>query len=330
MYAGSDDSANGLPEKLQQLAARILPYTEGNYTPSPPPALLGQLTDHLLVVASDAVASASSCAAGAVRQGEAPLAGLARRRREGRDCATREGTRRDGWQAPRAPGTEGAQRKRRRLSACASAAHRRALCCCRRPVARGIVPEPSADAESGPTVAPAVPPAIPPAAAPTATTAAPDAVATADVAAQYDLACELHKDLAAARVELSSTQEKLRAAQQELEAERAATLRDEVETHREQLSVVHMLQDALCSAAFELKCARKRLRDPDEDSKYLEALFAERSYIDRDEWLEVCRGRQEVYDESEAARPTEIYGNLARESWSELCKRAQDPARCAT
>ena len=49
--------------------------------------------------------------------------------------------------------------------------------------------------------------------------------------------------------------------------------------------MVHMLQDALGGAARQLRAARKRLLDPDEDNDYLDDLFDDRSYIDRDDWL---------------------------------------------
>ena len=58
--AGSAKPTSGVSEALQQLAKRILPFAKGEFTPSPPPALLDRLTDHLLVVASDAVEAAAA------------------------------------------------------------------------------------------------------------------------------------------------------------------------------------------------------------------------------------------------------------------------------
>ena len=69
-YADLDASdivvATGLPsgtvETLTKLAERIRPSTNGNVSPSPPPALLDKLTDQLLVVASDAVTAVAAAA----------------------------------------------------------------------------------------------------------------------------------------------------------------------------------------------------------------------------------------------------------------------------
>ena len=44
-----------MPEALLQRAKAIMAFTEGDFEPSPPPALLDRLTDQVLVVASDAV-----------------------------------------------------------------------------------------------------------------------------------------------------------------------------------------------------------------------------------------------------------------------------------
>ena len=45
---------------LETLARRFLPFPHGNFSPSPPPALLDKITDELLVVASDAVATVAA------------------------------------------------------------------------------------------------------------------------------------------------------------------------------------------------------------------------------------------------------------------------------
>ena len=45
---------------LLERARRILASEEGNFTPSPPPALLDSITDELLVVASDTVAAVAT------------------------------------------------------------------------------------------------------------------------------------------------------------------------------------------------------------------------------------------------------------------------------
>ena len=368
--AGSTNIANGLPEALQQRATRILPYTEGNFTPSSPPALLERLTDHLLVVASDAVASATADVQPAL-SGKAKLRLLAWVVADARGAtvplekalAETVGKRLE-RQAQKVRGETAAASARalqQRTDARSAVAadpllaaglasklgaideeERRAF---NRavvevyvgfhelegllPPSKGVVPEPAACSAIG--AVSAVAPDISTTAAPAAATGTPDAgeriAPCNDVAARYDLSCELHKELVAVRAELHRTQEKLRCAQDDLEAERAATLRDEASVHAETLSVVRMLQDAIGGASWELKEARKRLRDPDEDNQYLETIFRDRSFIDRDEWLEVRQGMQRAYDESEAARPTEIYEDLALESWSELCKRAQDPLR---
>jgi len=45
---------------LETLARRFLPFPNGNFSPSPPPVLLDKITDELLVVASDAVATVAA------------------------------------------------------------------------------------------------------------------------------------------------------------------------------------------------------------------------------------------------------------------------------
>ena len=45
---------------LESLARRFLPFPNGNFSPSPPPALRDKITDELLVVASDAVATVAA------------------------------------------------------------------------------------------------------------------------------------------------------------------------------------------------------------------------------------------------------------------------------
>ena len=49
------ERAAGDAEALQKLARRIRTFPEGEYTPTPPPRLLHELTDEVLVIASDAV-----------------------------------------------------------------------------------------------------------------------------------------------------------------------------------------------------------------------------------------------------------------------------------
>ena len=83
-YADLDASdivvATGLPsgmvETLTNIAERILPSTDGDFSPSPPPALLDKLTDQLLVVASDAVTAVAAAALPAL-SGKATLRLLA-------------------------------------------------------------------------------------------------------------------------------------------------------------------------------------------------------------------------------------------------------------
>ena len=45
---------------LEALARRILPFPNGNFSPSPPPALLDAITDELLVVTADVVAAVAA------------------------------------------------------------------------------------------------------------------------------------------------------------------------------------------------------------------------------------------------------------------------------
>ena len=45
---------------LEALARRILPFPDGNFSPSPPPALLDAITDELLVVTADVVAAVAA------------------------------------------------------------------------------------------------------------------------------------------------------------------------------------------------------------------------------------------------------------------------------
>ena len=55
LATGAAQPTAHISEKLRQLARRLLPFTEGSFEPSPPPCLLDNLTDELLVVAADAV-----------------------------------------------------------------------------------------------------------------------------------------------------------------------------------------------------------------------------------------------------------------------------------
>ena len=55
MTGEEQDGEETMPEALRRLARRIRSYPEGKFPPSSPPALLFQLTDELLVVASDAL-----------------------------------------------------------------------------------------------------------------------------------------------------------------------------------------------------------------------------------------------------------------------------------
>ena len=50
--SGSLKSTSDVWKALEARAKRILPFTDGNFAPSPPPALLDKLTDELLVVVS--------------------------------------------------------------------------------------------------------------------------------------------------------------------------------------------------------------------------------------------------------------------------------------
>ena len=49
-----------MPEALQALARRVRSFPEGDFESSPPPHLLDELNDGLLVVASDAVAAVAA------------------------------------------------------------------------------------------------------------------------------------------------------------------------------------------------------------------------------------------------------------------------------
>ena len=53
---------SGLVDSLTELAERIRPFANGGFEPSSPPALVDKLTDQLLVVFSDAVASVAAAA----------------------------------------------------------------------------------------------------------------------------------------------------------------------------------------------------------------------------------------------------------------------------
>ena len=174
---------------------------------------------------------------------------------------------------------------------------------------------PSTAPIAAPAATSAATPVAAPAAAPTTTPTVPPPAA--DMAERYDLACKLHQELVA-------TREELRIAKAELAAEVLSSRRE----FDEGLRVSCMLQRALNHAAAELQVARKRLRDPEEDSEYLEILFADRSFIDEDQWREHRQMLRRLWDEREANSPTEIFHDLAREGWNELVERARDPIRC--
>ena len=57
---GSQKEVSETQRALEKLARRFLPFPNGNFSPSPPPALLDKITDELLVVASDAVATVAA------------------------------------------------------------------------------------------------------------------------------------------------------------------------------------------------------------------------------------------------------------------------------
>ena len=58
--AVATDLPSGVVEALTSKAERLRPFAGGDFAPSPPPALLDQLTDQLLVVASDAVTAVAA------------------------------------------------------------------------------------------------------------------------------------------------------------------------------------------------------------------------------------------------------------------------------
>ena len=88
-----------------------------------------------------------------------------------------------------------------------------------------------------------------------------------------------------------------------------------------------MLQRGLMGAANQLHDARKRMRDPDQDSWYLEDCFKDQSFVDRHDWLEWRRMQRKAVMDAESEHPTEIYDDLATESWCELCACAEDANR---
>ena len=57
---GSEKEVSETRRALESLARRFLPFPNGNFSPSPPPALRDNITDELLVVASDAVATVAA------------------------------------------------------------------------------------------------------------------------------------------------------------------------------------------------------------------------------------------------------------------------------
>ena len=57
---GSEKEVSETRRALESLARRFLPFPNGNFSPSPPPALRDKITDELLVVASDAVATVAA------------------------------------------------------------------------------------------------------------------------------------------------------------------------------------------------------------------------------------------------------------------------------
>ena len=58
--AGTIDMPYNMPEALQALARRVRSFPEGDFESSPPPHLLDELNDGLLVVASNAVAAVAA------------------------------------------------------------------------------------------------------------------------------------------------------------------------------------------------------------------------------------------------------------------------------
>ena len=71
LCSGEFQRPEEVPEALRWLAKLLLPHTGGQFEPSSPPALLSELTDEILVVASDAVASVTADA-------QPPLSGKAK------------------------------------------------------------------------------------------------------------------------------------------------------------------------------------------------------------------------------------------------------------
>lgn len=76
LVSGATNPSSDVPEKLRLLAGRLICFAEGSFEPSPPPALLEELTDELLVVALDAV-NAVAITSGAKMSGKARLRLLA-------------------------------------------------------------------------------------------------------------------------------------------------------------------------------------------------------------------------------------------------------------
>jgi hypothetical protein len=72
--AGATKRPTGLKEALRATALRILPYHQGNFTPSPPPQILDTITDEQILVAFDVVARI------AVEAKPKPLSGAAEQR----------------------------------------------------------------------------------------------------------------------------------------------------------------------------------------------------------------------------------------------------------
>ena len=195
----------------------------------------------------------------------------------------------------------------------------------------GLIPSSDSVAPdgNGAASAPAAEPVAEPVAAPVAAAApAPAAVSAGpapaiDVVGQYDLACELHKELVAKRAELQRTRQELLDTQRELREQRRVAESEEDIAR----GAMHMVQDALKGAADQLSAARKRLRDPDEDNPYLEVMFGSYSYIDRDQFIRARTKIRKEWDKYEDGDSAEIYRDLAEESWDELLDRSQDPIR---
>jgi chemotaxis protein histidine kinase CheA len=341
-----------------------LPHAGGDFTPSPPPALLGELTDHTLVVASDALEAAITGvqpkpsgrarlrllawlvadARGATVPLDKALAETVGKRLEKQaqkvrdDCAA--ASERAAEQRYDARSDASAASLPARLAAI-DEQERLAL---KRPFAEvyvgfheleGLLPssdggDPDAASFAAPSAAPAAAPdaapaTVAPATAPAAehTTApassVPASSAAESTAERYDLACELHKELVATRAELHRTREELRSTQEDLGWEQQHLIFAK--------GAMRMMQRALSSCAGELEDARKRLRDPDEDEGYFKALFATHSFVDEDQWLGLRKRVRREWDEREAEQPTEVYQDLAKESWDQLVDRSLDPIR---